>query len=76
VLLREGNGVAPDRAAAMALLHEAALQGHITAEVEYAIALFNGTGVTKDEAAAARLFRKAALSGNAIAQNRYARLLS
>jgi TPR repeat protein len=55
---------------------KAARLGHVTAQVEFAIMLFNGVGVPKDEAAAAVLFRRAALSGNAIAQNRYARLLS
>ncbi len=76
MLLREGNGVAPDTATAMRLMREAALQDHVTAQVELAIATFNGNGVMKDEAAAAALFRKAALAGNAIAQNRYARILA
>ncbi len=53
---------------------QAANAGHLPAEIEYAIMLFNGTGVAADEAAAAQLFLRAAGKGNPIAQNRIARL--
>ena len=48
----------------------------VSAEVEYAIMLFNGVGVGKDEAAAARLFLKAAQEQNVVAEDRAARLLA
>jgi TPR repeat protein len=55
-------------------MEQAASAGHLPAEIEYAIMLFNGTGVASDEAAAAQLFLRAAGKGNPIAQNRIARL--
>ena len=55
---------------------DAARLGHVAAEVEYAIRLFNGVGTEKDEAQAATWFRRAADLGNPIAQNRLARILA
>jgi len=50
--------------------------GHIPAQVEYAIRLFNGVGIVANETAAAAWFQRAADVGNPIAQNRLARLLA
>ena len=53
---------------------EAARNGHVGAQVEYAIILFNGRGVPKDEETAARWLQQAANSDNPLAQTRLARL--
>ena len=75
-LYDDGRGVAQDETAATRWYAEAAALGHIPAQVEYAIRLFNGIGIAKDEAAAARWFERAAEAGNPIAQNRLARILA
>ena len=76
VMLKDGNGIAPDLARAADYMARAAAQDLMEAQIDYAVMLFNGTGVPKNEAAAAALFRKAALRGNPLAMNRYARLLA
>jgi TPR repeat protein len=53
---------------------EAARGGHVGAQVEYGIMVFNGVGVRKDPARAADWFALAARAGNPVAQNRLARL--
>ena len=53
----EGVGVVADEAQAARWFGEAARNGHVGAQVEYAIMLFNGRGVPKDEAVAAALVR-------------------
>jgi hypothetical protein len=68
--------VPTDPAAAARLYAAAANLGHIPAQVEYAIRLFNGTGIAKDEGAASRWFERAAQAGNPIAQDRLARILA
>ena len=65
-----------DEAIAARWFGEAADAGNVSAEIEYAIRLFNGKGVPQDEAAAARWFQRAAQAGNPIAQNRLARILA
>jgi TPR repeat protein len=55
---------------------EAARAGHIGAQVEYAIMLFNGRGIEKNEALAAAWFREGAQADNPVAQVRLARLLA
>ena len=55
---------------------EAARNGHVGAQVEYGILLFNGHGISKDEAAAADWFTRAALADNPVAQLRLARILA
>ena len=49
-LFVEGVGVVADEAQAARWFGEAARNGHVGAQVEYAILLFNGRGVPKDEA--------------------------
>ena len=70
----EGVGVVADEAQAARWFGEAARNGHVGAQVEYAILLFNGRGVKKDEAVAARWFSEAANADNPLAQVRLARL--
>jgi TPR repeat protein len=72
----EGVGVVADDAQAARWYGEAAHNGHVGAEIEYAIMLFNGRGVPKDEALAARWFADAARADNPVAQVRFARLLA
>ncbi len=60
---REGKGAPQDDVMAAEWMKQAADEGQVSAEVEYAIMLFNGVGVAKDEAAAAKLFLKAAGGG-------------
>jgi len=74
VLTRQGKGAPLDIEKAAMWLKQAADEGIIAGQVEYAIMLFNGVGVVKDEAGAAKLFALAAARRNPIAQNRLAHL--
>jgi len=65
-----------DDSASARLFGSAARLGNESAQIEYAIRLFNGKGVNKDEAAAALWFQRAATAGNPIAQDRLARILA
>ena len=74
VLAKQGRAMPKSDEAAARWMKQAAEAGNVSAEVEYAIMLFNGEGVAKDQQAAAKLFQRAAAAGNAIAQNRLAKL--
>jgi uncharacterized protein len=74
VVLRDGRGIDRNLAEAALWMGRAARDRNISAQVEYAIMLFNGDGVRKDETAGARMFRSAAELGNPVAQNRLARI--
>jgi TPR repeat protein len=70
----EGVGVVDNPTEAARWYGEAARNGHVGAQVEYAIMLFNGRGVPKDEETAARWLQQAANADNPLAQTRLARL--
>ncbi|MFN3673373.1 MAG: tetratricopeptide repeat protein, partial [Bosea sp. (in: a-proteobacteria)] len=74
ILAKQGRGMPQSDAEAARWMARASAGGHVPAQIEYAIMLFNGAGVAADEDAAAKLFLAAALKGNPIAQNRIARL--
>ena len=71
-----GSGWSPTDPLAARWFGEAARNGHVGAQVEYGILLFNGRGVSKDEAAAAAGSPRAANADNPVAQFRLARLFA
>ncbi len=60
----DGNGVARDPKAGVALWQLAAEQGHAEALFNLGLAYWDGTGVAKDEREAARFWRQAVEQGS------------
>jgi TPR repeat protein len=62
--LSTGDGVPPNKAAAVAWLHKAAEQGQVDAQYDLGLAYRNGDGVSVDEAAGVEWTRTAAEQGH------------
>ena len=69
-LMDIGRGTPVNKAYSTALLRQAAVGGHLAAELALANRLETGTGVKKDEAEAALWYRSAAEKGDAVAQEK------
>jgi hypothetical protein len=69
-----GEGLLPDPKVAAEHMRLAAEGGHIAAQVEYGLMLFNARGTARDERKGAAWLARAAQAGNPVAQNRVARL--
>lgn len=67
-MYRNGEGVAPDPAAAANWYRRAAQQGHVDAQYNLGLLYRNGVGVAKDDAIAATWYIQAARQGLAQAQ--------